>query len=401
MHPGLAAQLPYRMPPTAPSCLAILILLVLFCGASPSAGALLTLRSRTAVDFELVGYDGLAETVLVRGSTPAGGKQQIATSYHGLALLRFTSGPGYPVLLGDAPFTLDFADPTEPPAVTGSGENEFFFNHLAGNDPKGTPSEFALLLLRAKELLESTHPIRTVPELTAKKEEMHAFVRDHYDSLRHSDMIRRLIGQYFMMHEFVEYRGEGTPATDIRTRYQQAVVDGVGNWLAILGPHIPEHEILNYCLSLYYQRSMVTLAALIAENFQSAASCPGIEKETWNFPQDLRVADADRHGEMGMGTIKGEKIIAFVSADCPVSMVATVIKARQIADQKNRVQLIVAPLQQLSETYLLMGRMVSNGNVLFIDDEQWRRENLDEKIRLPLFVPFGDDPTLPVRTSIK
>jgi hypothetical protein len=65
------------------------------------------------------------------------------------------------------------------------------------------------------------------------------------------------------------------------------------------------------------------------------------------------------------------------------------------------VQLIVAPLQQLSETHLLMNRMESNGNMLFIDDEKWHKENLAEKIRLPLFVPLADDLSLPARTSTK
>ena len=391
MHPSPAAQLPYSIPSTAPGCLALLVLLVLCCGSGASTNPLLTLRSRTAVDFELVGYDGLAETVLSKGSIPAGGKQHIATSYQGLALLRFASGPNYPVLLGDAPVTLEVADPTKPPTVTGSGANEFLYTRLAGNDPKGTPSEFALLLLRAKELLESTYPIRTVPELNAKKEELHAFVRDHYASLRHSDMVRRLIGQSFMMHEYVTYGGKGTPPADIRARYEQAVQDGVGAWLALLRPHIPEPEVLNYCLSLYYQRSMVTLAALIAENFPHAAHCPGAAGERWHFPSDLRVVEADGRGERPLATIEGEKIIAFVSTDCPVSLVAAVARARQIADQGKRVQLIVAPVQPLSATHLGLNRMVHNGHLLFIDDEPWRSAHLAETIRLPLFVPLGDE----------
>jgi hypothetical protein len=35
--------------------------------------------------------------------------------------------------------------------------------------------------------------------------------------------------------------------------------------------------------------------------------------------------------------------------------------------------------------------MVHNGHLLFIDDEPWRNEQLAEKIRLPLFVPIGDE----------
>ena len=129
--------------------------------------------------------------------------------------------------------------------MTGSGANEFLSNRLAGNDPKGTPSDFALLLLRSKELLESTYSIRTVPELDARKEKLHAFVRRHYASLRHSDMVRRLIGQSFMMHEYVTYGDEGTPPADIRARYEQAVQNEVGAWMALLRPHILEPQILS------------------------------------------------------------------------------------------------------------------------------------------------------------
>jgi hypothetical protein len=142
---------------------------------------------------------------------------------------------------------------------------------------------------------------------------------------------------------------------------------------------------------------MVTIAALIAENFQSAAYCPGVEKETWSFPKDLLVTEANGHGERPLGTIKGEKIFAFVSDDCPVSMVATVIKARQLAGQNKVVRLIVAPLQQLTETHLLMNRMVGNGSMLYIDDEQWRKKNLAEKIKLPFFVSLGGDLSLPAQ----
>lgn len=35
------------------------------------------------------------------------------------------------------------------------------------------------------------------------------------------------------------------------------------------------------------------------------------------------------------------------------------------------------------------------------NDEEWREKYLAEKIRLPLFVPLGDDMSLPVGTSTK
>jgi hypothetical protein len=36
--------------------------------------------------------------------------------------------------------------------------------------------------------------------------------------------------------------------------------------------------------------------------------------------------------------------------------------------------------------------MVSGGNMLFINDEKWRKVNLVKKIRLPLFIRIGDTP---------
>ncbi|MHB1350317.1 MAG: hypothetical protein ACYCYR_10640 [Desulfobulbaceae bacterium] len=379
----------------------VLSLIFLFLFAGESAGAFLTVRSRTAVDLKLVGYNGLEEIPLASKKVPARGSSAIETPYSGLAMLMFSEGQSYPVILQDISITLNIEDPSSPPSFPNSKVNKYFYGQLIGEEDKAntstSPDDFARLMIQAKQLLESTQPTRTIAELTAKKEEFHKFVRDNYASLSHSDMLRRLVAQYFMMHEYVDYRAEETLATDIRASYHQAVVDGIGNWLAILGPHIPEHEILNYCLSLYYQRSMVTIAALIVENFQSAAYCPGVEKEIWSFPKDLLVTEANGHGEKQLGTIKAGKIIAFVSDDCPVSMVATVIKARQLADQNKGVQLIVAPLQQLSEAHLLMNRMVSNGNMLFINDEQWRKENLARKIKLPLFVPLGNDLSLPDR----
>ena len=136
---------------------------------------------------------------------------------------------------------------------------------------------------------------------------------------------------------------------------------------------------------------MVSLAALIIENFRDAAFCPGEERETLSFPADIHIAEAGRNKERKLRDFKGDKIISFVSEDCPVSMVETVSKARQLADQKEKVPVIVAPLQKLSRNHLAMASMIRHKNMFFINDEQWRKENLPKKIQLPLFIRIGDD----------
>jgi hypothetical protein len=100
------------------------------------------------------------------------------------------------------------------------------------------------------------------------------------------------MAQYFMMQEYVNYHTEGIPASDIKVKYQQAVLDGVGNWLEILSTHIPGYEILNYCVSLYYNRSMVTLASLIIENFRAVAYCPGSGNELEPFQLVVKPASS-------------------------------------------------------------------------------------------------------------
>ncbi len=362
---------------------------MLFVPAAPcSAWAKLIIHSQAAVDIKVIAYESLTETFIFQGKLQPGDKREIDTRYHGLALLFFDGGQSYPVIIGKNLFTVNITGPAEPPAFSDSAENESLYKALIDNTQVPKLYPFASLMIQAKQLLESSHSIHTVKELTTRKKEFHKFVAENYQSLRHSDMIRRLIAQYFMMHEYVDYHIKGAPAVDIKIQYQKAVLNGVGSWLAILKTHIPEHEILNYCVSLYYNRGMVTLASLLIENFKDVAYCPGDEKQTFSFPEDLLITGGNGNREMQLNKFKGNKMISFVSDDCPVSMVETIIKARQLADRKKYV--IVIPLQELSGKHLAMRRMVRSGNIFFVNDEKWRKDNLSKKIKLPLFVQVKD-----------
>lgn len=356
-----------------------------------SAWANLVIHSQTAVQIELTSYDSLTESSIFKGNLTADSKYEINTLYRGLALLVFAGGQRYPVIIGEESFTLKITDPGEPPSFVDSAENDFLYKSLTGGDPVPGHYDFALLMIQAQNLLESSQSIKTVKELSIKKQEFQEFARKHYESLKHSDMIKQLIAQYFMMHEYVDYHVAGAPATDIRAEYQKEIVGGVRNWLEILKTYIPEHEILNYCVSLYYNRSMVTLAFQIIEDFRDIAYCPGDEKQTFSFPDDLLISEVDGNKERKLNDFKGNKIIAFVSDDCPVSMVEAVSKVRQLADQKKDEVVIVAPLQELSVKHLAMRKMVRSGNMFFVSDEKWRKDNLAKKIKLPLFVQIGGD----------
>jgi hypothetical protein len=114
------------------------------------------------------------------------------------------------------------------------------------------------------------------------------------------------------------------------------------------------------------------------------------ENKKFVFPKDLLITEANRNRKRQLSEFNSDDLIAFVSDDCPVSMVQTIRKVRQIADQKKDTAVIVAPLQKLSEKHLIMNRMVSRGKIVFINDERWIEKNVTQKIQLPLFMRIGD-----------
>ncbi len=116
----------------------------------------------------------------------------------------------------------------------------------------------------------------------------------------------------------------------------------------------------------------------------------GEEKGNFIFPHDTTISKDSGNSKKTLGDFKNRKLVSFVSEDCPVSMVATVVKAREIAYSKKDVTLIVAPLEELSEKHLSMNRMVSGGNMYFVDDEKWSSEKKTEKLKLPLFFYIDD-----------
>lgn len=366
--------------------LSLLILLVMSC-APATAWATCSIQSLAAVDITLTGFDGLKDVPLLQGRITPENPRQIDTPYRGLALLGFAGGQSYPVIIGDTSFAVTITSPAEPPNFTDSGENDYLYQALAGSRPASIEKyPFVDLLFAARELLESTYTISTLTELAAKKNQLNTFVAANYQNLRHSDMLRRLMNQSLMMHEYVPYRIEGEPATAIQQRYQEEVLAGVGSWLKTLSPHIPADQILNACVALYYERSMVAMAALMINRFSDAAFCPGETDKPVRFADDLTLSNGQGTRQARLTDLEGEKTIALVADDCPVSMVAAVVKARELAKSKAATPLIVAPMPTLKDTHRAMARMIRDEQILFINDEKWFREQPAARPRLPLLI---------------
>ena len=368
----------------------ILVLFILTCTvAEPCKGQSgLVIHPKTNMIVELQGYDGFEIILIYRGALVAGEDTIVETAYNGLAMLIFSGKQKYPVIIGRKTSGVVITSPDKPPSFECGDENNLFYKSLSGNESADKGNGFARLMIHGKVLLDSSSTIQTVEELHGKKVEFQEFMQSNYLQLSHSDLLRRLLNQYFMMHEYVRFHREGSPAGDIRLRYQQEVLAGVKSMVTILKDFIPENEVLNYCIGLYYHRGMVTLASFIANNFRKIAYCGGENPVLSDFPANLKLITSDGSAAVELGALKGSKTFSFVSSDCPVSMVMTVMKVRKTVEVKNHKinrYIIVVPLEKLSAKHRAMSKNVSGGAMFFVDDEVWRKKNLPKNIRLPFF----------------
>ncbi len=105
---------------------------------------------------------------------------------------------------------------------------------------------------------------------------------------------------------------------------------------------------------------------------------------TFPLLQDLKVTDTHGKQQGTLADFKGDKTIALVADDCPVSMTVAVAKARELARHPTANPLIVAPLKQLSDKHLAMAKMIREEKILFINDEKWFREKPAIRPKLPV-----------------
>ncbi len=92
----------------------ILLVLCLHWSVCDAAWAKVAIDSQSAAEIKLIGYNGLTELYLVNGRIFKNDKQELDTSYRGLALLTFSGGQSYPVIISDAPFAINIKPPTSP-----------------------------------------------------------------------------------------------------------------------------------------------------------------------------------------------------------------------------------------------------------------------------------------------
>lgn len=356
------------------------------------AGAELSISSATQMKVELYGFSALKERLLYRGVISPGSQLDIPTDYEGLGLLKVTGGKEYSVILGKEPVTIIFTLPNSSPQFVNSPENGVFSAWQQTTVTEGTEKfPFTKLLIEAKTLLETSRQITTPGELTTQKNLIHDFISRNYLSLSKSDMIKQLVVQYFLMHEYISYHTVSSSTDTLQLNYREEILDGVKSWRRILGKHMAEDEIVSFCVSFFFKREMVTLAYLLMEDNRDVATCPGEAPFPLQFPDTLKLTFGEGI-ETELGKILTPKLVTIISTKCTFSMVESVMKARELVEKRKGVAMIIATVEPLNREHLAMSQLVNGGLLLFVNDEKWRVEQFKNKPFLPYFysVDFPD-----------
>lgn len=368
-------------------CSFISIILLLPC-ISFSA---ITIKSTDYITVTLIGYTGLTSyginTDVVQPHKPLFIDDY---SYKGLAILKVHGGMSCPILLGKDECTIQIAGSTGKPDLSNCLENRYFSSSLHGEFKENNDFPTANTLLMAKKLHDSCSSVKTLSELKSKRIELCTFVSDNYHILKNSTMVQRLISRSYMMHEWVNYQQNTMISSDMQSQFETQIMENTSEWIIHLKTHISTQILLNHIIGLYYKRSMITLGSTISLNFASYAYCEGIQKDVFVFPKAL--LDNSRNSSNKEGKVlSGNSIVSFISPACPVSLVSTVKKARELASEGEDKTILVVPLEKLNSDHRSIRRLLTQNNLIFFDNDEWREKNLPETIRLPLIIPLQTD----------
>ncbi len=395
------------------------------------------IKSDAIVDIILEGYNGFSSFTIAELHIDSGSTATINTDYEGLVLLIYPQGQRYPLILSDDKLEINIHSPGVKPDFINSQENEFLYDYLSkyrkleyqlmllketmsemeSSDPffpelekeqlrvqaereklkcTLTTNEYpmASTLLAARLLNESTYNIKTSFELNERKEAYHQFVKENAGRLIHSDMLMELARQYFMMHEYVSFIPEGTK--DImygKMEFNNAIISSAGNWIDLLQDMVAAEKVLDFCVGLYYDRSMVGQATGIIDAYREIAFCPGTGSIEFNIVEevtDLSVVDSKGFNKMPMSALNLYKVLALVADTCNISKVETIALARLITEKKIAATVVVVPSGQLTENYKIMDRMYT-GTFYFAQDEGWYQQNIKSHGTIPLFILLDKD----------
>jgi hypothetical protein len=318
---------------------------------------------------KLTGFDGFRADTLSSLILDQSGFGAATIPYRGFILLVMEDGRIFPLILDKKKTKIFLNSYSEVPQFAGDEENTFLYTVLTSNqqfagkkmviaegsrffqtnDPFrpvldgemdslvarkerleksiwARKEGMAGLLIQGKSLIESTSEITTREQLDDQKTKILKFIQSHQEDLRHTDMLRQLAYQYEMMNEYIRWG---------KYPYEVVMVNDVGTWIDSLGKQLGSHQIVNYFLQFYLDRSMVSMAIRIAEKYESYSLCPALNEGEADSLSDMEIKISDTRS--GIGNLKKMsflKILFFYNSGCPACIAEQISLMRTLKQEK-------------------------------------------------------------------
>jgi len=375
-----------------------LILTVLFIsvkGYSQSSELKIRFPSEAGAKAMITGYNYLKNDTIGMIDLNTQGEGVLKHNYIGFALITVAGTRQYPIIINKGYTTIELIPGSKTPKFGNCKDNAFLYRTLIAkeelmrkrmtidealesfddNDPfrksliaekeKLSTKEISLnknikdssvfyvsaLLMQAKELMETTYGIKTEAELKDRKNAFLTFINKNIKTLRYSDMIQQLAGQYVMMNEYV--------IIGQNNHYNQVLVD-VEDWIKKFGKSIGSKQIAEHFMNIYAGRSMYGVAGRIAERFHKETACK-INTKTFELKGDKKsiIIEAEiKNSKAGDNTIKLKnipsqyKILIYHSNKCSASYVQNIMLSRYTREKMIQVPVITVFVEGESQDAL-------------------------------------------------
>jgi len=322
------------------------------------------------------GYNGFEKIDLGSIRSNAQGEIDFFTDYHGFCMMSAEGAKPYPVILEHDPVCIEWNDP---PVFSCEPENAFFYAHLPelkqiesmqmlyfsvpdslpGKDSLRTELQGKMELL-FEELMqdENLHArvfllsdlfvmqckmVDSTEQMAEWKEDLLAFADIHFEILNSSVYLGKLGKAYVDMNRTV-FKNENSK--------NQAMEYDVGKWVELFGEKLSEKAIVEFFCMYFIQSGESATAAILLSKYIDIVKCDqwvGGTARPANMPYTFNVFfGPDFSNVRSLDQFRGtDKILAFVSTECPASVAAVAALFEFVNSSQVRLPVILVPDYEL------------------------------------------------------
>jgi len=322
------------------------------------------------------GYDGFEKIDLGSIRSDEQGEIDYFTDYHGFCMMSSEGGKSYPIILEHDPVCIDW---NKKPRFTCEPENEFFYSYLPALQRIDSMQKayFSVpdTLARKRKLLENldstmnglleelmnadesharvfllsdliilqTKMVDSTASMAEWKEDILGFVDTHFEILKNSVYLKRLGTAYVAMNIKV-----------LRTEFSkdQAIEYDVDQWVAKLDGKLDIRRMVEFFVLHFIRTGEAEVASKLVAKYIDILKCDqwvGGTPRPANMPYTFNVFFGPEFGNVrSLDQFQGmDKILAFVSTECPASVAAVAGLYNFVTVNQVRMPVILVPDYEL------------------------------------------------------